>query len=175
MIAAASYIGNSEGEKCSKLLKVFSDAYKSPLSLIFIDDIERIIDYSPIGPRFSNTVLQTLLILLRKQPPPNCRLMIVATTSIADFLTDLQLVAAFQVTLHVNQLEFPEEISAVLGHYSTLKPTDLQAIAGSITKPIGVKQLLLVLEMAREFNTEGSDNDNFTADEFLTCLKTVGF
>lgn len=175
MISAAAYIGNSEGEKCSKLLKVFSDAYKSPLSLIFIDDIERIIDYSPIGPRFSNTVLQTLLILLRKQPPPSCRLMIVATTSIADFLTDLQLVAAFQVTLHVNQLEFPEEISAVLGHYSTLKPADLQAIAGSITKPIGVKQLLLVLEMAREFNSEGSDNDNFTADEFLTCLKTVGF
>jgi len=46
--------------------RVCSDSYKSPCSVIFIDDIERIIDYSRIGPRFSNTVLQTLLVLIRK-------------------------------------------------------------------------------------------------------------
>ena len=41
-------------------------AYKSPLSMILIDDIERIIDYTPLGPRFSNMVLQALLVLLKK-------------------------------------------------------------------------------------------------------------
>lgn len=66
MITADAMIGYSESQKCASLLRIFSDAYKSPLSLIFIDDIERIIEYSPIGPRFSNTVLQTLLILIRK-------------------------------------------------------------------------------------------------------------
>ena len=176
MITADSFIGASESDKCSKLLKIFSDAYKSPLSLIFIDDIERILDYTPIGPRFSNTVLQTLLILLRKLPPANSRIMVLATTSICDFLQDLQLVSAFQVTLHVSQLQLPEEIENVLGHYSTLPAATIKEIASQIDKPLGVKQLLMVLEMARENNEggDGSEQDNFTADQFLYCLKTIG-
>ena len=43
--------------------------YKSPLSLIFIDDLKRKIDYVEIGPWFSNVVLQTLCVLLKKVPP----------------------------------------------------------------------------------------------------------
>jgi len=42
--------------------QVFADSYKSPLSIIFIDDIERIIEYTPVGSRFSNSVLQTLFV-----------------------------------------------------------------------------------------------------------------
>ena len=53
--------------------QVFADSYKSPLSIIFIDDIERIIEYTPVGSRFSNSVLQTLLVLLRKVPPAPAR------------------------------------------------------------------------------------------------------
>jgi vesicle-fusing ATPase len=58
IISPDSYIGLSESDKCAKLLKVFNDAYLSAFSLIFIDDIERIIDYTPVGPRFSNSLLQ---------------------------------------------------------------------------------------------------------------------
>jgi vesicle-fusing ATPase len=62
MISADTMIGMSEFAKCERLSKVFADSYKSPLSIIFIDDIERIIEYTPIGPRFSNTVLQVRLV-----------------------------------------------------------------------------------------------------------------
>jgi vesicle-fusing ATPase len=48
---------------------VFEDAYKSPLSLIVLDDIERLLEFVHIGPRFSNTVLQALLVLIKKKPP----------------------------------------------------------------------------------------------------------
>ena len=67
-------VGQSEMAKCQALSKVFEDAYKSPLSLIVLDDIERLLDYVAIGPRFSNVVLQALLILLKRQPPrgANC-------------------------------------------------------------------------------------------------------
>ena len=37
-----------------------------------LDDIERLLEFVPIGPRFSNTILQTLLVLLKKQPPEAC-------------------------------------------------------------------------------------------------------
>ena len=51
------------------LFQVFDDAYKSQLSCVVVDDIERLLDYVPIGPRFSNLVLQALLVLLKKPPP----------------------------------------------------------------------------------------------------------
>lgn len=51
------------------LIQVFDDAYKSQLSCVVVDDIERLLDYVPIGPRFSNLVLQALLVLLKKAPP----------------------------------------------------------------------------------------------------------
>jgi len=38
MITADSMIGFSEHAKCSKIVSVFEDAYKSPLSLIIIDE-----------------------------------------------------------------------------------------------------------------------------------------
>lgn len=53
--------------------QVFDDAYKSQLSCVVVDDIERLLDYVPIGPRFSNLVLQALLVLLKKAPPKVCR------------------------------------------------------------------------------------------------------
>ena len=42
---------------------------QSPLSMVVLDDIERLLEYVGIGPRFSNVILQTLLVLLKKQPP----------------------------------------------------------------------------------------------------------
>jgi len=66
--------------------KVFSDAYKSPLSLIVIDDIERLIEFIHIGPRFSNSVLQTLLVLIKKRPPADKKLLIIGTTSMKRIL-----------------------------------------------------------------------------------------
>jgi vesicle-fusing ATPase len=45
MISADAMIGFSEAQKCSTLLRIFSDSYRSPQSIIFIDDIERYFDY----------------------------------------------------------------------------------------------------------------------------------
>ena len=49
---------------------------QSPMSIIVLDDLERLLEYVPIGPRFSNTILQVLLVLLKKQPPPGRRLLV---------------------------------------------------------------------------------------------------
>ena len=199
MISADTMIGHSESQKCATLLRIFSDSYKSPLSIIFFDDIERIIDYSPIGPRFSNTVLQTLLVLIRKLPPVSSRLMIIATTSISHLMEDLQLTAAFNVSVHVSQLQNPEEVAAVLTDYIIgdaskvdgvqgpqqqqlkMTPQDIKDIAMTVTKPIGIKQLLMALEMARSDVEGGGDDkssDNsctITPNQFMECLCTVGF
>lgn len=59
----------------------FDDAYRSTLSCILVDNIERLLDYGPIGPRYSNLTLQALLVLLKKQPPRGKKLLILCTTS----------------------------------------------------------------------------------------------
>jgi vesicle-fusing ATPase len=65
LVSASELIGKSEMAKCAHLQRVFDDAYKSPRSMVVIDDLERIIDYVPVGPRFSNVVLQALLVRRR--------------------------------------------------------------------------------------------------------------
>ena len=80
-------MGYSEPGKIQQIVKIFEDAYKSPLSLIVLDDIERLIEFIHIGPRFSNAILQTLLVLIKKRPPnPERKLMIIGTTSMKNIM-----------------------------------------------------------------------------------------
>merc|ERR1740130_2554441 len=105
----------SETSKCGKLADVFQDAYKSQLSMIIIDDVERVLDFVSIGPRFSNQMLQALLVLTKKVPPTHGRrLMVVGTTSVPHLLEEMELTSVFNVTLNVPQLESVEEIKTVL-------------------------------------------------------------
>mmetsp|Transcript_5817 Transcript_5817/g.8434 ORF Transcript_5817/g.8434 Transcript_5817/m.8434 type:complete len:789 (-) Transcript_5817:119-2485(-) len=172
MISADEMIGYSESSKCQLIHKAFLDSYKSPLSLLLIDDIERIIDYVPIGPRFSNAVLQTLLVLLKKVPPDDGRrLMVVGTTAVPHFLEDLGLVQAFSVSQSVSLLTEPEEIILVLRNASMVSQTDAEEIAAAISKPIGIKNLLMVAEMAQQSSNDGRLDVNV----FLECLHTVGY
>ena len=56
----------TEGEKIRNITKIFEDAYRTTNACIVIDNIEGLIDYTVIGRRFSNSILQTLLLLLEK-------------------------------------------------------------------------------------------------------------
>ena len=172
MISADSLIGLSEQQKCLRINEIFVDSYKSPLSIIFIDEIERIIEFSPIGPRFSNTVLQTILVLIRKVPPtPSSRLLIIMTTAVHDSLNMLinNLDTQFSLSVECPELETDEEIVCFLREITKtnesntpntpntcqLSQSDCVEIAQCCPKPIGCKRLLLGLELSRN-NTDGS-------------------
>lgn len=60
---------------------MFDDAYRSQLSCILVDNIERLIEYGPIGPRYSNIMLQALLVLLKNEPPKGKKLLVLCTSS----------------------------------------------------------------------------------------------
>jgi len=57
LISPENFVGVSELGKIHAIVKIFEDAYKSNLSLIILDDIERLIEFIHIGPRFSNPIL----------------------------------------------------------------------------------------------------------------------
>ncbi len=69
LISAKDMIGKNEAGKVEYINKIFADAYKSPQNIVVIDDIETIIDWVVIGPRFSNTVWQALKVLIKEIPP----------------------------------------------------------------------------------------------------------
>ena len=63
MITPENMVGYSEFAKVAKINKVFEDAYKSPQSVIVIDEIERLLDYVPMGQR-------SVFVLLLSPPYP---------------------------------------------------------------------------------------------------------
>uniref|UniRef100_A0A3Q4HQJ1 Vesicle-fusing ATPase n=1 Tax=Neolamprologus brichardi TaxID=32507 RepID=A0A3Q4HQJ1_NEOBR len=103
-------IGHSEISKCQAIKKVFDDAYKSQLSCVVVDDIERLLDYVPIGPRFSNLVLQALLVLLKKAPPKGRKLLIIGTTSRKDVLQEMEMLDAFSTTIHIPNISTGDQL-----------------------------------------------------------------
>jgi hypothetical protein len=50
------------------------------MSCIFLNNVERLIDYGPMGWMYSNLILQALLVLLKKTPPEGRHLLICTTS-----------------------------------------------------------------------------------------------
>lgn len=189
-VSPEAYVGFSEVAKCQALAKVFDDAHKSSLSVIVIDNIERLIEYSAIGPRFSNIILQTLLVLTKRVPPNGRRLLILGTTSCVDILQRLEYQQAFSAVLSTRNLT-GAEIGAIVdgkaptvnmsqqvdGNFSAFQSSaglrlsftsraerDL-AVSMLESEGVGVKKLLMILNIAR---TEGSDGRFILSTDRLT-------
>ncbi|OSX79022.1 hypothetical protein BU14_0091s0002 [Porphyra umbilicalis] len=182
LVSPEQFVGYSEPAKCAALARVFDDAHKSPLSVVVLDNIERMIEYAPIGPRFSNVLLQTLLVLVKSMPPPGRRLLIVATTGDAEVMEQLSMRTAFNATLSTLPLNVTE-VAAVVDGTAVSSPvvfdTDAEGAAvaagthgaavrfGSASErssaiqllaaeDMGIKKLLMVLEMARTGRGDGT-------------------
>lgn len=70
MVTPADLVGyRDEFAKKDYVHRAFADAYKSPASILILDDFERLIGWNPIGPRFSNTMLEALTTLIVSRPP----------------------------------------------------------------------------------------------------------
>ena len=73
------------------------------------------------------------------------------------------------MTLHVSTLQSIDEYRAVLREDGSLSEDDIEQIAGAISRPIGIKQLLMVLEMARD------ESNAISPARFMQCLTTCGY
>ncbi|BEI82591.1 hypothetical protein CcaverHIS002_0304590 [Cutaneotrichosporon cavernicola] len=150
LISPEQMVGYGEAQKIAHLHKVFSDAYKSPSSVIVVDNIERLLDWNPIGPRFSNGVLQALVVLFRKRPPKG-----------PSILADMAVQDAFDTDIPVSPLSSLDAVEHVLKEINMFDHADLQkcmsmlreARFGEQGRPelsVGVKKLLTLSEMARQ-------------------------
>lgn len=164
-------IGFSETAKCQAMKKIFDDAYKSQLSCVVVDDIERLLDYVPIGPRFSNLVLQALLVLLKKAPPQGRKLLIIGTTSRKDVLQEMEMLHAFSTTIHVPNIATGEQLLEALELLGNFKDKERTTIAQQVKGKkvwIGIKKLLMLIEMSLQMDPE------YRVKKFLALLREEG-
>ncbi|EGZ22040.1 hypothetical protein PHYSODRAFT_488608 [Phytophthora sojae] len=171
MVKASELISRAESGKCSYIYNVFEEAYRSPLSIIILDDIERLMDYVGLGPRFSNLVLQALMVLVRNPVPVAGRkLVVIGVTSNIAAMQAVELSDVFDLCLEVPQLTQKHELDAVLSHTGLPVADDQkdQVLTLLSDRPISVKKLLLVTEMAKEeLNRTGESN--ITAEQLIEC------
>ncbi|KAG8722824.1 transport between ER and Golgi ATPase protein [Ceratobasidium sp. 394] len=160
LVSPDAMVGFSEGQKIAAITKIFQDSYKSPLSVVVVDNIERLLDWVPIGPRFSNGVLQALMVLMAKRPPAGKRLLVIATTSIRPMLTDMQMSEIFDAELRVAPISTLSALNNVLAdvklfhsraeHEDALSQLQIAGFGNEGKLNIGVKKLLSIIEMARQ-------------------------
>ncbi|ESP04291.1 hypothetical protein LOTGIDRAFT_207527 [Lottia gigantea] len=171
LCSPGNMIGFHESAKCQAIKKIFDDAYKSPLSCIILDDVERLLDYVPIGPRFSNLVLQALLVLLKKRPPAGRKLLIIATTSRKDVLLEMEMLSVFNTVVHVSSISTSDQLISVLDNTEVFTKHEVEYIQKKSHGKrvfVGIKKLLVLIEMARQMDEKGR------ANKFVELLEDEG-
>ncbi|KAL4962357.1 AAA family ATPase SEC18 [Aspergillus stella-maris] len=161
MIRPEDIAGYSESSKISHILKVFDDAYKSQTSVVIVDNIETIIDYVSVGPRFSNSVLQTLKVLFSKRPPKNRRILVLATTSERALMKELSIYNSFNSDINVPNVTEHQELRHVMENSGVFSSEQIQEALGdinplkeetsySITFGVGIKKVFDGIELAKK-------------------------
>ncbi|KAL3740106.1 hypothetical protein ACJRO7_021395 [Eucalyptus globulus] len=177
IVSAETMIGLHENTERAQIEKVFEDAYKSPLSIIILDDLERLLEYGAIGPRFSNLISQTLLVLLKRLPPKGKKLLVIGTTSEVSFLDAVGVCNAFSVTCHVPTLK-TEDAKKVLEQLNVFSEDDVDAAAEALND-MPIKRLYMLIEMAAQGEHGGAAEAIYSGREkikiahFYDCLQDI--
>ncbi|KAK1836059.1 P-loop containing nucleoside triphosphate hydrolase protein [Podospora conica] len=145
-----------EVAKKDYLHKIFTDAYKSPLSMLILDNIEAMIEWNPIGPRFSNVIVRTLVTLLQTPPPKGHRLLILATTSRRSVMDQLDVMSAFTDEIPVPSVQDTRELATVLAESRifgsnadiTEAVNTVQSYTNSSAVGVGIKKILTTASTA---------------------------
>jgi len=150
IISPESLVKFMESGKYTAIYNTFEDGYKSPYSIIILDNIEKLIEYIRIGPRFSNLLLQTLSVYIKKLPPKKGKkMLIIGTTSCSSQMEDLGLVECFDRRIQIPNLT-KREIINVLKNYQC-KEEDKEKIA-NLVQNVPIKQLCFLIDRALQKN-----------------------
>lgn len=155
LISPSDISGMSEAAKIQFIDNSFRDAYKSPLNILVIDSLETLVEWVPIGPRFSNNILQVLKVALKQKPPQGHRLLIMTTTSAYSVLQQMDMLSCFDSELAVPNITNLDEFNNVMmkvnfsddaGRVKILN--DLAQVKGGALN-VGIKKVLTNIETAR--------------------------
>ncbi|CAK7203717.1 transport between ER and Golgi ATPase protein [Sporothrix eucalyptigena] len=169
----------NEAGKKEFIHKVFTDAYKSPLSVLILGNIERLIEWNPVGPRLNNVMVQALMTLLTVTPPKGHRLLILATTSSRSVLDQLDMTRVFDRQVAVPAVADVREMAAAVQDLGVFQDSaDInQAIntirqynSGSDQVGVGIKRVLNLAQSA----TDREDPVGWFAEQMGQAIAQFG-
>merc|ERR1719433_682464 len=171
LVSAEDMVAFGDQTKALKIHQTFEDAYKSEFSIIILDDIERLLGYTPVGAgRFSSRVMETLQVLCRKDPPLGRSIGIIATST-REVIKDLYLEEIFDVVQEVPLVSKPTQIKSVLKSLNCqVDPTNLELISNLFTREVGIKNLLMITESAMDEN-----DGTITKNSFREAMELYGY
>lgn len=154
LISPSELSGMSENAKIAYIDNTFRDAYKSPLNILVIDSIETLVDWVPIGPRFSNNILQVLKVALKIKPPEGRRLLILTTTSAYSVLKQMDILSCFDNEIAVPNMTNLDEFNNVMMDTKFLGDQDRVTVVNQLAQSIpnfniSIKKALTNIETAR--------------------------
>ncbi|KAK8570895.1 hypothetical protein V6N13_103293 [Hibiscus sabdariffa] len=165
VITPDAFIRLSDLEICDEITTSWKEAQSYALSLIIIDDIERIVQnvqpYSTISNVFNDC--------LKMKPMKNHKHMVVATTSDLTFLQSIKLQEHFQISLNVPKLTI-EGVAKVISQMFSI-PFEHQIPVATTLAPVAIKDLIRILELATRKQDETSSDGNGSSS--ITDIDTV--
>ncbi len=113
-----------------------NDHEQSEFSVIIVDELETLIDYTGIGPRFSISMMTAFRAILTRVPPKQRKRLIIATTSERLALTQLGL-NRFSTEVAVPNLDSWEDFWSFLKKTEGLDPNLAKAIFKAMRERYG--------------------------------------
>ena len=139
--------------KIRAIYKTFTNAYKSEVSCIILDDIESLIEFVPIGMRFNMSMVQTIMTLIKEMPPRGKKLMIIATSSNPSLLRDLGVYQQFTHTMTVPTVQSVSnmiDIVETLEVFSKEETEQLKEELRDVHLKVGIKKLIDICMTAKQ-------------------------
>lgn len=173
-VSAKQMAREGEAGRCARLVKIFDDAEKSTNSLIILDDLEKLLDYTPVGPRFHNSVLQLIKSSISDASEnAKGRLVVIATTSHLDFINYSGLGEAFLSTFEIPSVH-QSDLPTVIRHWQGLKnnidnPEGVAQEFLSCSSRIPIKKAFEVLKLAERFDEDGVIRENNVQRSIIRC------
>ncbi|KAF8561037.1 hypothetical protein P879_02027 [Paragonimus westermani] len=171
IVTSHKMIGFTEMAKCAAMKKIFDDGAKSSLSVVIVDNIEGLIEYNPVGPRFSNFIVQAIRDLVSQPLKAGRRMLVLATTSCRAELAEQNLTQAFSWHVHISVMTEPKHIMAALEEDDRFTPAERQRIERSIANSrfcIGIKHLIELIDLVSKTDPE------YRVSTFLAKLEEEG-
>jgi len=170
VISAERLMAMSEAVRVVKIADVIANAYKSRLAMLIVDNLEQLIDYVPIGPRFSNSILQLLQVLFTRRPPNDHSLLVLATSSQKSVMQQLGLSRVFTKQIKVPSMKSLRSVFVVLDRvYSAdelagIRSVLQEKVPGDARIVVSVKKLINLALICRQDSENGS---NLFIEQFI--------
>lgn len=146
VISAAQLIKHTTTEygRVDHICQAFESARQVPRAVIILDGIESIIQYTPIGCRFSTNIMQTITALMSDPSPDENKIIVIATTSQKQAMEDIGINDAFDAICEIPLLTREQAMKVIKECYAL---ENYGSVSQQISNPpSAIKKLLLACE-----------------------------